>query len=518
MRTGEPVGVFVRPRDPERVSEQASGYARGGDLFYPLDPQTGDPLALMPWQTAFLDRFDRPGVRVGVLSVPRAAGKTTFAALIAARTLLDPASRNIEVGILSGSAAQGRVLFRQLRGVLGVQHGGDAEWRSAEHVGGMRLERIATGAVARVFPADARRLHGAISGLWLLDEPAQWTVRGRDAALSAVETGLGKLPGSRVVALGTQSADSDSWWHRWCNGDAPPGSVVEVHAAGAGMDPACEETWHAANPSLRHFPHLLAEYRAAASDLSPSRLPAFENLRLNRPVADHAASLVVDAGAWGRCGEGGTRDGWYALGVDLSGSGASWTGLAAYWPSTGRIEAFAVVPSDPPLSVRERADAVPDGRYGAWAADGLIVPLGGRSVSVPEVLEEAQRRWGRPRMVSADSFRRAELEDGLRSRGWPRPFIPGGPAARDDLATFRTEVEAGRLRPSGDPEFWRSQIVSARTVVSGGFERLGRGTEGGRSSRARDDVLAAAIRAVSRGLAGRRASSRPVELAYRVIR
>ena len=46
----------------------------------------------------------------------------------------------------------------------------------------------------------------------LADEPAQWEPAKSEAMLAALKTGLGKIPGSRLVALGTRPADSLHWF------------------------------------------------------------------------------------------------------------------------------------------------------------------------------------------------------------------------------------------------------------------------------------------------------------------
>ena len=70
--------------------------------------------------------------------------------------------------------------------------------------------------------------------------------------VSALLTGLGKSEGSRMIALGTRSADPSHWFSAWLGGDA---DVIECHDAGD-LDPMSDEAIAAANPSLEAMPAL----------------------------------------------------------------------------------------------------------------------------------------------------------------------------------------------------------------------------------------------------------------------
>ena len=57
-------------------------------------------------------------------------------------------------------------------------------------------------------------MHGLRPLLVLADEPAQWPPSSSEAALAALRTGLGKFPGSRLIALGTRPDDDAHWFAR----------------------------------------------------------------------------------------------------------------------------------------------------------------------------------------------------------------------------------------------------------------------------------------------------------------
>ena len=82
------------------------------------------------------------------------------------------------------------------------------------------VEYKPTGSRCRALGGDPRRAHGLASGfLALMDEPAQWDPAKSERLLSAIKTGLGKVPGSRLIALGTRPANPHALVHsnagRW---------------------------------------------------------------------------------------------------------------------------------------------------------------------------------------------------------------------------------------------------------------------------------------------------------------
>ena len=181
------------------------------------------------------------------------------------------------------------------------------------------VEYKPTGARCRAIGGDPKRAHGLRPALALCDEPSQWDEAKSERLISAIKTGLGKVPGSRLIALGTRPANSQHWFTRLLDGGA---MYSQVHAASA-SDPKFQfRTWRKANPSLRHLPSLLAEIRSEAADArrDSAMLAAFDSLRLNLGVSDVVEQVLLDAGTWERIEGQGVRLGQYVLGVDLGGA------------------------------------------------------------------------------------------------------------------------------------------------------------------------------------------------------
>ena len=122
------------------------------------------------------------------------------------------------------------------------------------------VEDRTTGARLLAREASARTLHGAAPVLIVADEPAQWLGTQREAIYSALRSRLGKVPGARLVAIGTRSDDPSHWFSRLLQRNGT------TYAADPEADPYDPATWHAANPSLAHFPTLYAVYEREAAE------------------------------------------------------------------------------------------------------------------------------------------------------------------------------------------------------------------------------------------------------------
>ena len=163
------------------------------------------------------------------------------------------------------SFAQSRIIFEDAAGYLAplIERDGKAAWRrqdSANH--GRHRAPGQHGARVRCMGSDPRRLHGIRPLLVLADEPAQWEASKSDRARAALATSLGKVPGSRLVALGTRPAGKAHWFARLL-ATAP---YSQVHAADKGDSPFSVRTWRKANPSFDHLPS--AWLRSSAKKLA----------------------------------------------------------------------------------------------------------------------------------------------------------------------------------------------------------------------------------------------------------
>jgi|GEM_PF-906833 len=494
----------TRPAAPERP---ASLVQFASTLQVTQGEHEGAAFEVLPWQAEFLAKVESSGGAELGLSVAAGAGKTTLLATVGAAGVAGPlVKRRADVLLVAASFGQACLGFDHAAAFLQPEFDADPErWRRLRSEQRAVIEDRSTGARLMAREASARTLHGAAPALVIADEPAQWRHTQRDAIYSALRSRLGKIPGARLVAIGTKPSDAAHWFCRLL------GRNGTTYAAPAGADPFDPATWEAANPSLAHFPALMDTYRREADEAAadPSLLAGFKALRLNLGTADHEINVLVTAEQWtavevdllpaarGPC----------VWGVDLSG-GDAMAACAAYWPATGRLEALAAFPELPDLEERGRVDGAD---YATMHRDGdLLVTSSGdadapsRVVAAVDLVKAALERWGRPVRITADYHHARELRQALDGAKFPPAVLieasmGGYKDSPGRVRDFRRLVNGGKV--------WcrarlliRSSMANARTVAdSMGEERLIKGGVSGRRRTARDDVAVAIAAAVSEG-------------------
>ena len=159
------------------------------------------------------------------------------------------------------------------------------------------VEDRETGAKLQAREASARTLHGAIVSLIVCDEPAQWLGTQRDKIYAALRSRLGKVPGSRLLAIGTRPDDPGHWFARLLKRSGI------TYAADPEGDPYDPQQWEQANPSLPHFAELRRVYTRESEEAKadPSLAPAFRALAPeSQGTADYEIAVLVEAETWSR--------------------------------------------------------------------------------------------------------------------------------------------------------------------------------------------------------------------------
>ena len=465
----------------------------------------GECFVVLPWERRFIyGAWSGPGD--AALSVGRGNGKSALVAALAS-AVVDPAGPlggpRREVVCVAASFEQSRIIFEDVLSFLGARYdlGRRDRWRLLNSAQKALLEYRETGARIRCIGSDPGRAHGLRPYLALLDEPAQWDGAKAGRMLAAIRTGLGKVPGSRLIALGTRPEDEAHWFARMLV-SAP---YVQVHAARPEDPPFWLRTVRRANPSADHLPSLMARIYEEQSEarIDPDALASYKALRLNMGVADTARSVLVDSERWAEAlalPEPETASTSYVLGIDL-GSSAAMSAAAGYWRD-GRLKALACFPRLPGLRERGLADGV-GGLYVKMAGRGELIRAGRRVSDIAELLREVLARWGSPAAVVTDRWRKAELADVLDAIRFPRcPLVVRGQGFKDggeDVRAFRRALLGGHVRPS-ESLLLAAALREARVVTDpAGNSKLAKATQGGRRVRARDDAAAAAILAVAAG-------------------
>lgn len=473
----------------------------GGDL-------DGEPFTVLPWERQFLaGAFAQPGN--AAISVARGNGKSALVAGIAS-AVVDPVGpltgTRREVVCVATSFMQARIVFEDVLAFLGAKYDLDDRemWRKQDSAQVAQLDHRPTGARVRVIGCEPSTAHGMRPFLALLDEPAQWQPAKADKVLAAVRTGLGKVPNSRMIALGTRPSDSGHWFAQMLAGNGV--GYSQTHAARPGDPPGHRRTWKRANPSLDVLPSLEAKIREEWADAkrNPSLLPSFKALRLNGGVSDVEEAYLIEADVWLSCEGVAEMSGPPVWGIDMGGS-AAMTAVAAFWPASGALSVVASFPSVPSLDERGIRDGVA-GLYRRMAERGELLTTGGRATDTVALLKVALERFGSPAAVTADRWRADDLRDALDAAGVRRvPFVERGMGFKDggqDTDAFRRAVADGRV-VAAPSLLLRSAVAEARVLTDpAGNTKLSKATQGGRRLRARDDAAAAAMLAVAVGSRG----------------
>ena len=432
----------------------------------------------------------------------RGGGKSCFCAALALASIAGPeAQARSECVVVAASFSQARLVFEHALG-FGEQLGIGADrktWRVVNSSQLASIEHRPTGARLRVLGSDPRRLHGLAPSLIVADEPSQWPSNAAPAMWSALSTSLGKLPGARLVAIGTRPADPEHFFAKLLDGQA---DTSLCYSAPADADPLDEGAWASANPSLEHFPDLriAIEREAATAAQDPAAMVAFRALRLNAGTSDVLTASLIDASSWRRIVELPVPEpeGPLVWGVDVGGARAC-SVVSAYWPACGRLSVLGAFGcAEISLEERGRLDGV-SGLYRECARAGeLLEQPDTRIGDVEGLLRAAMERFGAPDRIAADRWRISELRDALDKAQVPLAgLVARGQGWRDggqDTRGFIAACLSDQVRPGRSLLLGASLAEATVAQDPAGNTKLVK-----RRSRSRDDAAAASVLAVSEG-------------------
>ena len=176
----------------------------------------GETLDLLRWQRRFLRGAFGDGAYTSALSLARGNGKTTLCAALGAAAMNGPLrAQRGETVIVASSFTQARIAFASALAFMGDLP--RSEWRVTDNMQRAEVRHIPTGAALKCLASDPKRAHGIAPKLILADEPAQWPRTTAETMRGVLETSLGKIPGARMIALGTRPA-GQHWFQRWIDG------------------------------------------------------------------------------------------------------------------------------------------------------------------------------------------------------------------------------------------------------------------------------------------------------------
>lgn len=481
-----------------KTSEALAAYIEA--LTLTQGGRAGHRLQLMPWQRDTLALFDTPGNFA--VTMGRGCAKTTTLAAAVDGPL---AAERADVVLVSASMKQSRIAFEHAGAFLWGRGKPDRKrFRVHDSTNIASIQSYETGARMAVHSAKPETLAGLAPSIVLLDEPASYPANTRDRTLAILRTGLGKIPGGRLVAVGTRAADPSHWFERMLQEPRSIRYAVDDPEADI-LDPA---TWRQANPSLGFpgFETLEATIRAEAVEAAGDELAeaAFRALRLNGGTSEVSDSRMLATAAEWRAVESDIRPeprGPLVLGLDLSGGSAT-SAAAAYWPKTGRVDGFCLVPELPDLARRGKLDGVGD-LYERMADRGDLVIAGRRVPDFGVLVGEAVERWGRPDCIVSDPYKLRDLRQSIEDNRLDavRVIVRSGgyKHGSEDLRFFRRALLRRKLRAPVSLAF-RLALSDARMVPDvQGRLKLATRTQGDRRDKARDDLAAALVIAVGVG-------------------
>ena len=328
-----------------------------------------------------------------------------------------------EVVAVAASFGQARIIFDNVIAFMRAADGGidEAVYRLQDSQNAAAITHRRSGARFRCLGNVPSKAHGLSSHLILADEGAQWDQNKSQKMFAALKTSLGKLEGSRFIALGTKPAEDDEhWFSRMLAGEAD----VSVSYSWSGPDDGAWDdpaTWAKINPSLSHMPTLARQIAIEAEEVkrNPTLLPQFLAFRLNSGDSEVQRAELVSVADWKRLeGEavGIERGaGSCVWGVDIGGN-RSMTACSAWYPATGRLEGLGGFPNVPDLGERGILDGVST-LYEVMRRRGDLILSGERALDYNAFFAECLDRFGPPDLVIADRYKQPELEDALMNAG-----------------------------------------------------------------------------------------------------
>ena len=445
------VTALEAPLPPGNLGDVVADWAEG-NLIVPTGPLRGQPFRIAGWQRRFLVAALGPGIREAGLSAARKNGKSGLIAALLLAYLVGPLNSILWRGLVVSLTG---ILAGELRDAIeltAAASGMDGQLKVKKYPPPGTIEGL-NQAVLSILASDRATGHAVGADLAVLDEAGLLAESQRDLWNAVLSSTSGR--DGRMVSISIQG-DGPMFGELRDRADAP--SVV-YHLYAAGDDSALDDqtAWDAANPGLadgiKSRGYMVD--MAARAIAVPSDAASFRAYDLNLPH-NPSTEMICLPQEWRKCERKPEdlppRAGDCVIGFDIGGS-SSLTALAAFWPATGRLEAWAGVGDTPDLLERSRADGV-GGIYVDMERRGELKTYPGRITPVVEFLTDCADRLLGERIAVAGADRYDQKEAlvflGLAAVGWPMEWRGMGASkvadGSHDVKSFQRLVYSERLR------------------------------------------------------------------------
>jgi phage terminase large subunit-like protein len=436
----------------------------------------GKPFMLEPWQrkyvwSLFRERDGRRFVRTSLLALPRKNGKSTLAAGIALRCLMEP-EPGAEVYSCAASRDQARLVFDTAK--IAVEQSPVLSQKLKVYRNA--IVRESTHATYKALSAEAGIQHGLSPHAVVFDE---LHVANREM-WEVMISGQGARRNPLTVALTTAGWDRRSvCWEVWKYAEAVRDGVVKdetflpmIFSAAPEADWKDERVWAAANPNLGVSVKLdfLRSECARAVEM-PAYESAFRQLYLNQWVEVETRWLRMDHWTQGNGACPVNLDGRECFaGLDLA-TTFDTTALVLLFPldnGTFWVEPHFWIPSEN-AHQRERRDKVP---YLTWHRQGHLHMTDGNVTDFEQLRRDINNICTKYRVrgIGLDPWNAAQLGQQLQGDGLPmQDFRQGYASMSAPSKQLENWVVSGKLLHGGHPVLgWQAANVAIQSDSAAG--------------------------------------------------
>lgn len=455
-------------RDPHGFGERAVKFVKLLKLHE--GRYAGKPFPLQPWQERIIRRVygdtkedETRRVRTVFLYLPRANGKTSFAAALAGLHLFGP-EREAQGQAIAAAAdrEQASIAYRALSGMIAQ----DANLQKLvdDTPSSKRIRHHKSRSEFKAISSEVGTKHGMSISFLLADEIHAWQGDGSEF-WGTLRTSMGKRHNPLTIVATTAGVGVNNEAYRLldysrkvASGEIEDETWLPIlFEAPADADWRDEKVWHAVNPAIAAGFRQLDEMRTTAKQAEgqPTKQEIFRRLYLNQ-WSDGAAEpwfdmMIYDQGNERACLDSRESEpAW--IGVDLGSTSDLTAVTLAFRDDDGGFSVYPYVFA-PEGAIRKRQDRG-EAPYRDWAAQGFLSTTPGDVTDydrIEELIRDLCKRfnvqeialdpWGARPMINRF------VEDGLPAIEHRQGFV----SMTGPMKAMERAVLARKFRHGGNP-------------------------------------------------------------------